>query len=67
MGAHPETRGCGGSYSKKLGELSLVGYESTRREEHTNIFLIYMFESLNFCPKISLFSALMSISHHWGR
>ena len=35
--AHTETTGWGGSYSKKLGELSLVDSDSTRREEHAYI------------------------------
>ena len=36
--SHPEARGWGGgSYSKKLGELSLVDSDSTRREEHAYI------------------------------
>ena len=35
--ALPETTGWGGSYSKKIGELSLVDSDSTRREEHAYI------------------------------
>ena len=33
----PETRGWGVPYSKKLGELSLVDSDSTRREKHAYI------------------------------
>ena len=32
----------GGSYSKKLGELSLVDSDSTEREEHAYIGLSYI-------------------------
>ena len=64
--SHPETRGWGGvgSYSKKLGELSLVDFDSTQREEHAYIghssgcakfFELGGFECWNFYPKISLF------------
>ena len=54
----------GGSYSKRLGELSLVDSDSTQQEEHAYIghssewakfFELGGFESWNFCPKISLF------------
>ena len=69
--SHPETRGWGGvgSYSKKLGELSLVDFDSTQREEHAYIghssewakfFELGGFEVGNFEKKKIVFS------HNWG-